>query len=212
MGWEIYFTPCHITPAKQLWYPLNRKLGGPHTQPGRYGKEINILFLPGMEPLFLRRPARIQSQHGISYSASVYLIQTKYNIQRFMLCCQKPSLSHTISVLHSYQRSVPQALSDRKLCKSGLDQASCTQNAQDYGQWNACCTEPACSGLLLMSKGAYTSEHSSTSAYHCIAFDNRVCLRKFCYLRGRRRYATVRHLAGPIGSGTAATPATVRGT
>ena len=156
MGWEICFTPFHNTPAKQSWYLLNRKLGRPHTQSGRSGKEINILFLPGMEPPFLGRPAPIQSLHGPSYSASVYLIQTKYNIQRFMLY-QKPSVSHTISALHSYQQSVPQASSDTKLCESGLDQASCKQYAPDCGQWNACCTELACSGLLLMRRGACTS-------------------------------------------------------
>jgi len=155
--------------------------------------------------------ALAKSLHGLSYSASVYFIHTKYNIQRFVLY-QKPSLSHNISALHSHQQSVPQVSSDTNTCESGLDQASCTQLATDYGQWNACCTELACSGLLLMRRGAYVSEHCSTSAFHCIAFDSRASLRKFCYLRGRRRYATVRHLAGPIGSPTAATAATVRGT
>lgn len=140
----------------------------------------------------------------------MYLIQTKYNVQRFMVY-QKPSLSHSISALHSCQQSAPQASSDANTCESGLDQASCTHYATDCGQWNACCTELACSCLLLI-RGAYASEHSSTSAYHCTAFDSRASLRKFCYLRGRRRYPTVRHLAGPIGSATAATTATVRGT
>lgn len=70
---------------------------------------------------------------------------------------QKPSLSHTISALHSYQQSVPQASSDKKLCESGLDQASCTQYAPDCGQLNACCTELASLVLLSMRRGAYTS-------------------------------------------------------
>jgi len=152
-----------------------------------------------------------KSLHGLSYSASVYLIQTKYNIQRFMLY-QNPSLPHSISAQHSYQQSVPQASSDTNTCESGFDQASYTQYPTDCGQWNACCTELACSGLLLMRRGAYASEHSSTSAYHCTVFDSLASLRKFSYLRGRRRYATVRNLAGPIGSATAATTATVRGT
>lgn len=125
---------------------------------------------------------------------------------------QKPSLSHSTSAPHSYQHSVPQASSDTNICESGLDQASCMQYAPDCGQWNACRTGLACSGLLLMRGGAYASEHSSTWAYHCIAFDSSASLRKFCYLRSRRRYATVRHLAGSIGSATAATTATVRGT
>jgi hypothetical protein len=31
-------------------YPLDRRLGGPQSQSGRYGKEKNPLLLPGIEP------------------------------------------------------------------------------------------------------------------------------------------------------------------
>jgi hypothetical protein len=45
-----------LPPAKELWYPLDRKLGGPQSQSGRGGEEKNSQPLQGQEP-----PIPIQS-------------------------------------------------------------------------------------------------------------------------------------------------------
>jgi hypothetical protein len=49
--WVISFTHRPLHPrVKGLWYPLNRRRGGPQSQSGGGGKEKNSLPLPGMEP------------------------------------------------------------------------------------------------------------------------------------------------------------------
>jgi hypothetical protein len=42
--------PCRFTPGKQPRSPLYRRLGAPQSWSRHYGKEKNILSLPGMEP------------------------------------------------------------------------------------------------------------------------------------------------------------------
>jgi hypothetical protein len=39
--------------AKNPWYPLKRRVGGPQICSARLGDEKNILSLPGIEKLFL---------------------------------------------------------------------------------------------------------------------------------------------------------------
>ena len=39
-------------------YPLNKRMGEPHSRSGRLGEEINSFSLPGIEPLFIAFPVR----------------------------------------------------------------------------------------------------------------------------------------------------------
>jgi hypothetical protein len=38
-----------LLPGKSR-YPLNRRLGGPQSRPGRYGENKNVFPLPGFDP------------------------------------------------------------------------------------------------------------------------------------------------------------------
>jgi len=49
------------------WYPMNRTLGGPHSQSGRFWKYIKLFPLPGIELQFLGLPVR-------SYRSTNYFI------------------------------------------------------------------------------------------------------------------------------------------
>jgi len=40
----------NVTPMKGPLYPVNRRLGGPHSRSGPFGEETNLLSLPGFEP------------------------------------------------------------------------------------------------------------------------------------------------------------------
>jgi hypothetical protein len=47
----VSFTPRPLYPqGKCLWYPLDRRLGGPQSHSGRGGEEKNSLPLPGLDP------------------------------------------------------------------------------------------------------------------------------------------------------------------
>jgi hypothetical protein len=46
-----------LPPKDPLHYPFNRRLGGPQSQSGCIGEDKNLLPLPGMEIIFLGRPA-----------------------------------------------------------------------------------------------------------------------------------------------------------
>jgi hypothetical protein len=39
-----------LTLGKIVWYPLDKRLGGPQSRFGRCGKEKNLLPPPGIEP------------------------------------------------------------------------------------------------------------------------------------------------------------------
>jgi hypothetical protein len=39
-----------FNPREELWYPLNRRLGGPQRRYAHFGEEKNILSLLGFEP------------------------------------------------------------------------------------------------------------------------------------------------------------------
>jgi hypothetical protein len=39
-----------LTPGKNPWYPLARRLGGPQSRSGCGGEEKNSQLLPGLEP------------------------------------------------------------------------------------------------------------------------------------------------------------------
>jgi hypothetical protein len=64
-------------------YPLYRRLGEPQSRPKRYGKEKNILSLPGIEPWFLGHmacspiatptvPSRLTTVYMIYIEKSIY--------------------------------------------------------------------------------------------------------------------------------------------
>jgi hypothetical protein len=42
--------PGRFTPEKELWCPFNRRLGGPHSRAGRFGKQEHLLSLAEFEP------------------------------------------------------------------------------------------------------------------------------------------------------------------
>jgi hypothetical protein len=41
--------PATLPPGKKLWYPLDRRLGGPQSRSGRGGEEKHSQLLPGIE-------------------------------------------------------------------------------------------------------------------------------------------------------------------
>jgi hypothetical protein len=48
--------PAALSPGKDPWYPLDRRVGGPQSLSGRGGEEKNFQPLPGLEPPY--HPAR----------------------------------------------------------------------------------------------------------------------------------------------------------
>jgi hypothetical protein len=57
--WVITFTPRTLCPqGKCPWYPLKRRLGGPHSRSGRGGEEKNSQPLPALEPPTIQPVAR----------------------------------------------------------------------------------------------------------------------------------------------------------
>jgi hypothetical protein len=57
--WVVSFTPQLLYPqGKSLWYPLDRRLGGPQNRSGRGGEEKNSYSLPGLEPPIIQPAAR----------------------------------------------------------------------------------------------------------------------------------------------------------
>jgi hypothetical protein len=56
-GGQLTSSPGHITPEKEEWYPLNRRVSGPQRRSGRFGEEENNLPLRGFEPRTLRSVA-----------------------------------------------------------------------------------------------------------------------------------------------------------
>lgn len=59
--------------AKQVWYPIDIKPGGPHCWSQCLGQEKNLLTLPGMEPQFLGCPAHSL----VTILTKVILVPTK---------------------------------------------------------------------------------------------------------------------------------------
>jgi hypothetical protein len=60
-------------------YLLDRRLGGPHIQPGRSGEEKNSEPPPGSEPPDADSPARNQSLYLLSYTGSTLHSYDKKN-------------------------------------------------------------------------------------------------------------------------------------
>jgi hypothetical protein len=49
--WVVSFNPRPLKPqGKSPWYPLDRRLGGPHSRSGRDGEDENYQPPPGIEP------------------------------------------------------------------------------------------------------------------------------------------------------------------
>jgi hypothetical protein len=50
-SWVVSFTPRPLSRrGRSPWYPLDRRLGGPHSTSGYYGEKNNLLLLSGIEP------------------------------------------------------------------------------------------------------------------------------------------------------------------
>jgi hypothetical protein len=57
--WVFSFTPQPLYPqGKNLWYPLDRRLGGPQSRSGRGGEEKNSQPLPGLESPIIQSVAQ----------------------------------------------------------------------------------------------------------------------------------------------------------
>ena len=53
-GWATS-CPCRLTILKELWYPMNRRLDGPHSRSADFGKEKPDIFtLMGRYAAFIR--------------------------------------------------------------------------------------------------------------------------------------------------------------
>jgi hypothetical protein len=50
--------PALLPPRKSLWYPLDRRLGGPQRWFGRGGEEKNSQTVPGLEPPIIQPVAQ----------------------------------------------------------------------------------------------------------------------------------------------------------
>ena len=51
---DVNFMPQQIDPGKKPQYSLNRWLGGPHTQSGKFGEDKYLLPSPGFEPWIIQ--------------------------------------------------------------------------------------------------------------------------------------------------------------
>jgi hypothetical protein len=70
--------PAALPQGKSSWYPLDRRLGGPQSQPGRGGEEKNSHLSPSRDSNpQLKRPGR-EADYSSPPSAEVRL-QTKYS-------------------------------------------------------------------------------------------------------------------------------------
>jgi hypothetical protein len=68
--WVVNFTPQPLYPqGKSPRYPLDKRLSGPQSQPGRL-REEKFLTLPGLDLRPLGRRARSQSLYRLSYPRS----------------------------------------------------------------------------------------------------------------------------------------------
>jgi hypothetical protein len=63
-------TPTILPPGKSLWYPLDRRLGGPQSRSGRGGEEKNSQPTPGIELENPDRPAHSPVLYWLSYHSS----------------------------------------------------------------------------------------------------------------------------------------------
>jgi hypothetical protein len=51
-------SPAVLPQGKRLWYPLDRRLGGPQSRSGRGGEEKNSQPLPRLEPPIIQPAAQ----------------------------------------------------------------------------------------------------------------------------------------------------------
>lgn len=74
-----------LHPGKVPWYPLNKRLGGPQSQPGCLGEEKNLLPLLEIKPLFISNTVQslvsIQNMlcwlHSIAVCHEIFTVQFK---------------------------------------------------------------------------------------------------------------------------------------
>jgi hypothetical protein len=98
--WMVSFMPRPLYPRwKSPRYPLDRRLGGSWSQPGRCGGENNMLSLPGIEP----RPSS-PSLYRVCYPGSPSHRSTKLNRSRWSSSCAEYAEGHGQS-FHVVQRT-----------------------------------------------------------------------------------------------------------
>jgi hypothetical protein len=69
----VSFRPLPLYPqGNSLWYPLDKRLGGPQSRSGRCGEKKNVLSLPENEPQSLSHPACTLVLYWLSYFESIF--------------------------------------------------------------------------------------------------------------------------------------------
>jgi hypothetical protein len=76
--WVVSLTPLPLYPrGKSSWYPLDRRLGGPQSRPGRGGKEKNSQPPSAIEPWNPDRPVRSPALYRLNYHGSCLVAMLK---------------------------------------------------------------------------------------------------------------------------------------
>jgi hypothetical protein len=65
---------CHLSPGIEPWCALDRRLSGPQSRSGRYGKDKHVLPFHEKEPQLLDRPTRSLFGIRLSYPGSHWSI------------------------------------------------------------------------------------------------------------------------------------------
>jgi hypothetical protein len=80
--WVVSFTPRPLCfHEKSPWYPLDRRLGGPQSRPGRGGEEKNSQPLPGLGPPIIQ----IVSQYYTTELSRLLAKSVRYILFAFRL-------------------------------------------------------------------------------------------------------------------------------
>jgi hypothetical protein len=91
--------PAALSQGRALWYPLDRRLGGPQNQSGHDGEKKNSHFLPGLEPAIIQPVAQ-------RYTTELYMcvyIYIFFNIGSLHWNCQENLTSAHVLNLHRHQ-------------------------------------------------------------------------------------------------------------
>jgi hypothetical protein len=82
---EMSFTPRPpYSQGKNPWYPLNKRLGGPQSHPGRGGEEKNSQPPPGIKPYNPDRPARSPALYRLNYHGS-YKVRVIIEVRKYKM-------------------------------------------------------------------------------------------------------------------------------
>jgi hypothetical protein len=78
--------PAALPPGKEplVWYPLDRRLGGPQSRSGRDGEEKNSQPLPGLEPPIIQPIAQLYTTE--LSQLLVWFVQMPINKIKLSIC------------------------------------------------------------------------------------------------------------------------------